>query len=56
VTVVSEVPSPEQSGGRPDLGVVVAGLITGHVELQPSGTGAVTSRFTGHNRQQWGKF
>ncbi len=40
---------------RPDLGVLVNGLITGHIELKAPGKGADPSKFTGHDREQWRK-
>lgn len=43
-------------GGRPDLGVAVAGLLVGHVELKAPGLGARPEKFTGDNRKQWEKF
>ncbi len=42
--------------GRPDLGVIVRGLLTGHVELKRPGLGARPERFTGANRAQWLRF
>ncbi len=42
--------------GRPDLGVTVKGLLTGHVELKRPGRGARPERFTGANRVQWLRF
>ena len=43
-------------GGRPDIGVAVGGLLTGHVELKAPGYGARPDRFRGENRKQWEKF
>lgn len=43
-------------GGRPDIGVAVSGLLTGHVELKAPGTGARPGKFKGENRKQWEKF
>ena len=42
--------------GRPDLGVTVKGLLTGHVELKRPGLGARPEHFTGANRAQWLRF
>lgn len=43
--------------GRPDLGVLSHGLLTGHVELKAPGKGANPKRFTdSHDRKQWIKF
>ena len=47
---------PDDIDGRPDLGVAVNGLLTGHVELKRPGLGAQPEHFTGHNRSQWEKF
>ena len=47
---------PDDIDGRPDLGVVVNGLLTGHVELKRPGLGAQPEHFKGHNRSQWEKF
>ena len=43
-------------GGRPDLGITVGGLLTGHVELKRPGLGARPERFTGENGKQWRRF
>jgi hypothetical protein len=41
---------------RPDLGVSIAGLLTGHVELKAPGKGADPARFTDdHDRTQWSR-
>ena len=42
--------------GRPDIGVITDGLLTGHVELKSPGTGADPAQFTGHNLDQWQRF
>ncbi len=42
--------------GRPDLGVGVRGLLTGHLELKAPGRGANPNRFKGHDRDQWTNF
>ena len=42
--------------GRPDIGVITDGLLTGHVELKSPGTGADPEQFTGHNKDQWQRF
>ena len=42
--------------GRPDLGVTVKRLLTGHVELKRPGLGARPERFTRANRAQWLRF
>ena len=47
---------PADVDGRPDLGVTVKGLLTGHVELKRPGMGARPEYFTGHNRSQWEQF
>ena len=43
-------------GGRPDLGITVGGLLTGHIELKRPGLGARAERFTGQNGKQWRRF
>ena len=47
---------PDDIDGRPDIGVVVNGLLTGLVELKRPGSGARPEEFTGHNRRQWDRF
>ena len=46
----------EDLNGRPDVGIIVNGLLTGHVELKRPGTGARPEAFTGRNREQWLRF
>ena len=48
--------NPDDIHGRPDLGVTVDQLLTGHVELKRPGFGARPEHFKGHNRSQWEKF
>jgi len=43
-------------GGRPDVGVAVNGLLTGHIELKAPGKGARPGRYTGADLDQWKKF
>jgi Type ISP C-terminal specificity domain/N-6 DNA Methylase len=43
-------------GARPDLGVAVDGLLTGHIELKAPGFGARPDKFKGENKKQWEKF
>ena len=43
-------------GGRPDIGVEVAGALCGHVELKAPGFGAQTKKFKGRDLAQWKKF
>ena len=40
---------------RPDLGILVGGLLTGHIELKSPGKGADPTKFVGHDRDQWEK-
>ena len=42
--------------GRPDLGITVDNLLTGHVELKRPGTGARPEYFKGHDKDQWQRF
>lgn len=42
--------------GRPDIGVVVDRLLTGHVELKRPGLGARPESFKKANRDQWERF
>ena len=43
-------------GARPDIGVTVDGLLTGHVELKATGKGANPAKFTDeHDKAQWAK-
>jgi hypothetical protein len=46
----------EKALGIPDFSVKDGLLLIGHVETKPTGTGAYTSRFTGHDREQWSRF
>ena len=48
--------SPYEIDGRPDFGVAVGGLLSGHIELKAPGTGARADRFRGRNKLQWEKF
>lgn len=43
-------------GGRPDIGVEVAGALCGHVELKAPGFGAQAHKFKGRDLAQWKKF
>jgi hypothetical protein len=43
-------------GGRPDIGVEVAGTLCGHVELKAPGFGAQAHKFKGRDLAQWKKF
>jgi len=46
----------EDIAGRPDIGVTVKSLLTGHIELKAPGKGADTRKFKGADKQQWNKF
>ncbi|MFC2066774.1 type ISP restriction/modification enzyme [Chloroflexota bacterium] len=46
----------EDIAGRPDIGVTVKSLTTGHIELKAPGKGADTRKFKGADKQQWNKF
>ena len=47
---------PDDVDGRPDIGVLTDGLLSGLVELKRPGLGARAERFTGANRRQWNRF
>ena len=55
VSVVTEVQERALSG-RPDVGVAVRSLLTGHIELKAPGKGADPNRLRGADKQQWEKF
>jgi hypothetical protein len=42
--------------GRPDLGITVESLTTGHIELKAPGKGADTAKYKGSDKTQWIKF
>ena len=42
--------------GRPDFGITQGKLSCGHVELKAPGKGANVLLYTGHDKQQWGRF
>lgn len=42
--------------GRPDIGVFIGGLLTGHVELKAPGKPADPNRLRGADREQWERF
>ncbi len=46
----------EDVNGRPDIGVIVNGLLTGHIELKRPGAGARAETYTGRNLEQWQRF
>lgn len=54
VETVTEVQEAEL--GRPDVGVAVKGLLTGHVELKAPGKGADPDKFKGDDKRQWERF
>ena len=55
VVCTGETPLPNLQG-RPDYGVMVSGLLTGHVELKAPGKGVQQQKFTGHDKQQFNRF
>ena len=55
VTCTGEATLPDRLG-RPDYAVSRNKLLTGHVELKKPGTGAVSSRFSGHDEEQFKRF
>jgi len=55
VVTVTEVQEKEIFG-RPDMGVTVDGLLTGHIELKAPGKGADPKKLKGPDKVQWEKF
>src|SRR5680860_1644854 len=55
VVCTGETALPDRLG-RPDYAIHANHLLAGYVELKAPGTGAVASRFTGHNRNQFKRF
>jgi hypothetical protein len=55
VDIITEVQEAEIKG-RPDVGVVIASLLSGHVELKQPGKGADPTRLKGRDKDQWEKF
>ena len=55
IEVVTEVQLAEL-GARPDMGVTVAGLLTGYIELKAPGKGARPEKLKGADKLQWAKF
>ncbi len=55
VVTITEVHEKEISG-RPDMGVSVSGLLTGHIELKAPGKGADPKKFKGPDKVQREKF
>ena len=54
VGVATEVHAEEI--GRPDVGIAVKKLLTGHIELKAPGKGANPERLKGRDKEQWEKF
>ena len=54
VETLGEVQAAES--GRPDVGVIVGGLLTGHIELKRPGKGSRPRKFSGHDKRQWSRF
>lgn len=52
-TTESAMPDLE---GRPDVAVLVAGALSGHIELKAPGKGARTGKLKGSDAKQWKKF
>lgn len=42
--------------GKPDYAILVERLLAGYAELKAPGTGARTTRFKGHDKEQWERF
>ena len=56
VQTVTEV-RVQEVAGRPDMGVIVGGLLNGHIELKAPGKGADPKKFKDtQNKAQWEKF
>jgi len=55
VVTVTEVQEKEIFG-RPDMGVTVGRLLTGHIELKAPGKGADPKKLKGQDKVQWEKF
>jgi len=55
IVCTGEVKLPD-SLGKPDYAVHLHGLLAGYVELKAPGMGVASSRFAGHNREQWRRF
>ena len=56
MAVEAPTESPVDEVGRPDLGVAVNRLLTGHIELKAPGKGARPDKFKGADKNQWEKF
>ena len=55
IVCVGETSLPDRQG-RPDFGILEKGLLTGYAELKAPGKGVQSSRFTGHDLQQFKRF
>lgn len=55
VVCTGETPLPDRVG-RPDYAVHLNKLLAGYVELKAPGVGATSTRFKGHNRDQFKRF
>jgi len=55
-SLVAKTESAVSDIGRPDLGIALDGLLSGHIELKAPGTGANPRLFTGHDKDQWERF
>ncbi len=55
VNAVTEV-HVHELGGRPDIGVTVAALLSGYIELKAPGKGANPAKLKGADKAQWQKF
>lgn len=42
--------------GRPDMGIIMSSVLTGHIELKAPGKGAATSKLKGADKEQWERF
>ncbi len=55
IVCTGETPLPDRLG-RPDYAIHMNQLLAGYVELKAPGVGAMSTRFKGHNRNQFKRF
>ena len=54
VQTLGEVQAEES--GRPDVGILVGNLLTGHIELKKPGKGSTPRKYSGHDKRQWDRY